>query len=90
MAHHKSALKRIRRNATRFATNHARKSRVRTFIKRVETAIASGDQAQATEAFKAAQPEMMRGAQKGAFRKNTMSRKVSRLNAGIKALSAQA
>jgi len=88
MAHHKSAKTRIRRNARRFAINHARKSRVRTFIKKVEKAIASGDYAAATDAFKVAQPEMMRGAQKGVFHKNTMSRKVSRLNARIKSLAA--
>lgn len=90
MAHHKSAQKRIRRNARRFAINHARKGRVRSFIKRVELAIAGGDQVAASEAFKAAQPEMMRGVQKGVFHKNTMSRKVSRLNARIKALGAAA
>lgn len=88
MAHHKSAKTRIRRNDRRFAINHARKSRVRTFIKKVEKAIAAGDQATAAEAFKAAQPEMMRGAQKGVFHKNTMSRKVSRMNAAIKAIAA--
>lgn len=86
MAHHKSAQKRIRRNARRFAINHARKSRIRTFIKKVELAVATGDKAAADAAFKVAQPEMMRGAQKGVFHKNTMSRKVSRLNAQIKAL----
>lgn len=86
MAHHKSAQKRIRRNASRFAINHARKSRVRSFIKRVETALTQGDGQAAAAAFKLAQPEMMRGAQKGVFEKNTMSRKVSRLNARIKAL----
>jgi len=86
MAHHKSAQKRIRRNARRFAINHARKSRIRTFIKKVELAVATGDKAAADAAFKVAQPEMMRGAQKGVFHKNTMSRKVSRLNARIKAL----
>lgn len=90
MAHHKSAQTRIRRNARRFAINHARKGRVRSFIKRVEVAIAAGDQSLATDAFKAAQPEMMRGVQKGVFHKNTMSRKVSRLNARIKALVTQA
>lgn len=90
MAHHKSAQKRIRRNARRFAINHARKSRVRTFIKKVELAVAGGDKAAADAAFKVAQPEMMRGAQKGVFHKNTMSRKVSRLSAQIKALSAAA
>ncbi|AMW34550.1 30S ribosomal protein S20 [Haematospirillum jordaniae] len=90
MAHHKSAQKRIRRNARRFAINHARKSRVRTFIKKVELAVAGGDKAAADAAFKVAQPEMMRGAQKGVFHKNTMSRKVSRLSAQIKALPAAA
>ncbi|MFA7431604.1 MAG: 30S ribosomal protein S20 [Rhodospirillaceae bacterium] len=86
MAHHKSAQTRIRRNARRYAINHARKGRVRSFIKRVEAAIAAGDSALAADAFKAAQPEMMRGVQKGVFHKNTMSRKVSRLNASIKSL----
>jgi len=90
MAHHKSAQKRISRNARRFAINHARKSRVRTFIKKVELAVAGGDKAAADAAFKVAQPEMMRGAQKGVFHKNTMSRKVSRLSAQIKALPAAA
>lgn len=88
MAHHKSAQKRIVRNATRYAINHARKSRIRTFVKKVEVAIASGDQSAAAAAFKAAQPEMMRGVTKGVFHKNTVSRKVSRLNARIKALAA--
>lgn len=88
MAHHKSAQKRIRRNARRFAINHARKSRIRTFVKKVELAIAAGDKAAADAAFKVAQPEMMRGAQKGVFHKNTMSRKVSRLNARLKTLAA--
>lgn len=87
MAHHKSAKTRIRRNTRRYAINHARKSRVRTFIKKVEKAIAGGDHATAMEAFQVAQPEMMRGAQKGVFHKNTMSRKVSRMNARIKALA---
>ncbi|WP_019646281.1 30S ribosomal protein S20 [Novispirillum itersonii] len=88
MAHHKSAQKRIRRNARRFAINHARKSRIRTFVKKVELAIAAGDKSAADAAFKVAQPEMMRGAQKGVFHKNTMSRKVSRLNARLKSMAA--
>lgn len=88
MAHHKSAQKRIRRNARRFAINHARKSRIRTFVKKVELAIAAGDKVAADAAFKVAQPEMMRGAQKGVFHKNTMSRKVSRLNARLKDMAA--
>jgi small subunit ribosomal protein S20 len=88
MAHHKSAQKRIVRNANRYAINHARKSRIRTFVKKVEVAIASGDQAAAAAAFKVAQPEMMRGVTKGVFHKNTVSRKVSRLNTRIKLLAA--
>lgn len=88
MAHHKSAKKRIRRNDRRFAINHARKSRLRTMVKKAELAIASGDQAVAADAFKVAQTELMRGAQKGVLHKNTASRKVSRLNARVKALAA--
>lgn len=88
MAHHKSAKKRIRRNDRRFAINHARKSRIRTMVKKAELAIAAGDQAVAADAFKTAQTELMRGAQKGVLHKNTASRKVSRLNARVKALAA--
>lgn len=87
MAHHKSAQKRIRRNLSRYAINHARKSRIRTFVKKVELAIAAGDATTAQAAFKAAQPEMMRGVTRGVFHKNTISRKVSRLNARIKGLA---
>ena len=88
MANHKSAKKRIRQTARRTTVNGARRSRIRTFIKKVESALAAGDQSAAQEALKAAQPEMMRGAQKGVFHKNTMSRKLSRLSAAIKQLSA--
>ena len=88
MAHHKSAQTRIRRNARRTAINHARKMRVRTFIKRVELAIESGDQTAAKVAFVAAEPEMARGVSKGVFHRNTISRKISRLSARIKALAA--
>lgn len=88
MAHHKSAEKRIRRNARRSAINHSRKSRIRTFIKKVESAITVGDAVAAKAAFQIAEPEMARGAQKGVFHRNTMSRKVSRLSARIKALAA--
>jgi len=87
MAHHKSAKKRIRRNARRSDINGARVGRVRSFIKAVEAALESGDKAAATEAFKAAEPEMMRGANRGVFAKNTMSRKVSRLSARVSALA---
>ena len=65
MANHKSAKKRIRRNANRAETNKSRISRIRTFLKRVETAIASGDKGAAQTALKEAQPELMRGVSKG-------------------------
>jgi small subunit ribosomal protein S20 len=87
MANHKSAEKRIRSNARRHDVNQARVSRIRTFVKRVETAIASGDKSAAQEAFKAAQPEMQRGVSKGVLHANTVSRKLSRLSHRIKALS---
>ena len=86
MANIQSAKKRIRQTERRTAVNRARTSRVRTYIRRVEDAIAAGDKDGATAALKAAEPEMMRGASKGAFHKNTMSRKVSRLSAQVKAL----
>lgn len=85
MANHASAEKRIRRNAKRAAINGARRSRIRTFIKKVELALAAGDAAQAQQALNAAQPEMDRGVAKGVFSKNTMARKMSRLSARIKA-----
>lgn len=88
MAHHKSALKRIRRNERRSKVNHARLSRIRTQIKKVETAIASGDQAAAKEAFRKAVPEIMRGVSKGVMHRNTVARRISRLNARIKAIAA--
>ena len=86
MATHVSAEKRIRQTATRTAVNRARVSRIRTFVKKVETAIAAGDKEAAHSAFKEAQPEMQRGAQKGVMHKNTVARKLSRLSARIKAL----
>lgn len=86
MANHKSAEKRIRQTARRTEVNRARVSRIRTFLKKVETAIASGDKTAAAEAFKEAQPEMMRGTSKGVLHKNTVSRKLSRLSGRIKAL----
>ena len=86
MATHVSAEKRIRQTARRTAVNRARLSRLRTFVKKVETAIASGDKEAARAALKAAQPELQRGAQKGVLHKNTAARKLSRLSARIKAL----
>jgi len=88
MANHKSAKKRIRQTARRNVVNGARRSSIRTFIKKVENAVIAGDQAAASAALKAAEPQMMRGAQKGIFHKNTMARKISRLSASVKALSA--
>ena len=88
MANHKSAKKRIRRNSAFEDINRDRRSRIRTFIKKVEAAIASGDQAAAHEALKQAQPEMHRGVTRGIFHKNTISRKLSRLSAAIKSIAA--
>jgi small subunit ribosomal protein S20 len=86
MATHVSAEKRIRQTARRTEVNRARLSRIRTFVKKVESAIAAGDKAAASAAFRAAQPELQRGAQKGVMHKNTVSRKLSRLAARISAL----
>jgi small subunit ribosomal protein S20 len=82
-----SAKKRVRTTKKRTATNHARKSRLRTFTRKVEEAIASGDKKAAQTALKAAEPEIMRGAGKGVLHKNTASRKVSRLTHRVAALS---
>ena len=87
MANHHSAKVRIRRNARRAAINGDRLNRVRTYVKKVETAIASGDKLAAQDALRAAQPEIQRGAQKGVMHGNTASRKISRLSARIKAMS---
>lgn len=87
MAHHKSAQKRIRQTAVRTKVNTARVSRIRSFVKKVELAIQGGDQAAAREALRVAQPEMMRGVTKGVFKQNTVSRKISRLSARVKAMA---
>jgi len=87
MANHKSAKTRIRRNERRTAINGNRVSRIRTFIRKVERAVAAGNKDEAAEALKAAEPEIMRGVTKGVLHKNTAARKVSRLNAQVKALS---
>lgn len=84
MANHKSAEKRIRRNARRAEINGARRNRIRTFIKKVEAAIGSGDATTAQDALKNAQPEIQRGVAKGIMPKNTAARKISRLSAAIK------
>jgi small subunit ribosomal protein S20 len=86
MATHVSAEKRIRQTARRTTVNRARLSRIRTFVKKVETAIAAGDKEAARAALKEAQPELQRGAQKGVVHKNAVARKLSRLSARIKTL----
>ncbi|ARO15391.1 ribosomal protein S20 [Ketogulonicigenium robustum] len=88
MANTPQSAKRARQNAARFAVNKMRRSRIRTYLRKVEEALASGDQAVAAEALKNAQPELMRGVTKGVVHKNTAARKVSRLAARVKALAA--
>jgi small subunit ribosomal protein S20 len=88
MANTPSAKKATRKIARRAEVNRTRRSRMRTYIRKVEEAIASGNAAAAADALKSAQPELMRAAQKGVLHKNTASRKVSRLAARVKAISA--
>ncbi|MFN7054355.1 30S ribosomal protein S20 [Hyphomonas sp.] len=86
MANTRSAKKMVRKIERRTEVNKSRRSRVRTFVRKVEEAIASGDKSAAQEALKVAQPEIMRAVTKGVAHKNTASRKVSRLSARIKAM----
>ncbi|MEZ6029144.1 MAG: 30S ribosomal protein S20 [Hyphomonadaceae bacterium] len=88
MANTKSAKKMVRKIAGRTEVNKSRKSRIRTFVRKVEEAVASGDKAAATNALKTAEPEIMRGVNKGVLHKNTASRKVSRLAARVKGMGA--
>lgn len=88
MANSPAAKKRVRQIERRTAVNKSRRTRMRTFIRKVEEAIAGGDQATAQEALRAAQPEIMRSVTKGVMHKNTAARKISRLAARVKALSA--
>ncbi|GBD49212.1 MULTISPECIES: 30S ribosomal protein S20 [unclassified Methylopila] len=88
MANTPSAKKAARKIARRTLVNGARRSRVRTFLRKVEEALASGQADDARNALRAAEPEIMRAAQKGVLHKNTASRKVSRLAARVRALSA--
>lgn len=88
MANTSSAKKATRKIARRTEVNKARRSRVRTFVRQLEEAIASGDAAAAKAAFLVAQPELARAATKGVMHANTASRKVSRLAKRVKALSA--
>ena len=89
MANTDSARKRIRQNTVRTARNTARKSRMRTFVKKVEAAISSGDREAANVALREAQPEMQRAAGKGVIHRNTVARKLSRLSAAIKQITAR-
>jgi len=86
MANTPQSKKRARQSEARYAVNKARRSRIRTFLRKVEEAIASGDQTVASEALRAAQPELARGVTKGVLHKNTVSRKISRLSSRVKAL----
>lgn len=88
MANTSQSKKRARQTERRTDINKARRSRIRTYLRKVEEAIAGGDAAVAAEALKNAQPELMRGVTKGVVHKNTASRKVSRLASRVKALSA--
>ncbi len=87
MANTLQAKKRVRRNANRELVNKARRSRIRTYVKKVELALEAGNADEAKVALKEAQPELMRGVTKGVLHKKTASRKVSRLAKRVKALS---
>ena len=88
MANSPQSKKRARQDETRYAVNKARRSRIRTFLRKVEEAIASGDQTAAAEALRIAQPELARGITKGVLHKNTVARKMSRLSLRVNALAA--
>ncbi|MCL4066212.1 30S ribosomal protein S20 [Pseudomonas sp. GX19020] len=90
MANTAQSKKRARQAEARYDVNKARRSRIRTFLRKVEEAIASGDQAAAAAALKAAQPELARGVTKGVLHKNTVARKMSRLAARVKTTGATA
>ncbi len=87
MANSPQSKKRARQNERRFEINKARRSRIRTFLRKVEEAIALGDKEAAATALRAAQPELMRGVTKGVFHKKTVSRKMSRLSSRVKAIN---
>ena len=86
MANTEQSKMRARQSEARYAVNKARRSRIRTFLRKVEEAIASGDPVAAAEALKNAQPELARGVSKGVLHKNTVSRKISRLASRVKAV----
>jgi small subunit ribosomal protein S20 len=87
MANTSQSKKRARQSETRYGINKARRSRIRTFLRKVEEALASGDQTVATAALNAVQPELARGITKGVLHKNTVARKMSRLSSRVKALA---
>lgn len=87
MANTPQAKKRIRRNGRRADINKMRISRIRTFVKKVESAIEAGQKAEAADALREAQPEMMRGVSKGLLHKNTVARKISRLSKRVQTLA---
>ncbi len=87
MANTPQSKKRARQNETRFEINKARRSRIRTFLRKVEEAIASGNKDAAAEALRSAQPELMRGVTKGVLHKNTVARKMSRLSSRVRTLA---
>ncbi|UCH73665.1 MAG: 30S ribosomal protein S20 [Rhodospirillales bacterium] len=86
MAHHQSAKKRIRQTARRTDVNRNRVSRIRTFVKKFELAVASGDKDAAQAALRAAAPELQRGVSRGILHRNTVARKISRMSAKVKQL----
>jgi len=88
MAHHTSAKKRIRQTERKTQVNHSRISRIRTFVRKVEEAIVGGDKELAASAFQDAQPELMRGVNKGVMHRNTVARRISRLSRRINAMNA--
>ena len=88
MANTPSAKKRVRQLARKTEVNKARRSRIKTFVKKVEESISSGDSDSAKAAFTLAQPEIQRGVTKGIFHKKTASRKISRLSKRITAITA--
>jgi len=88
MANSPGSKKRARQIERRTAVNKNRKTRIRTYLRKVEEAIAGGDQTVAKDALKAAQPELMRGVTKGLYHKNTVARKMSRLSGRVKAMGA--
>ena len=87
MANTPQSKKRARQSERRADVNKSRRSRIRTFLRKVEEAIESGDRNAASAALRAAQPELMRGVTKGIFHKNTAARKMSRLSARVKAIA---